>query len=76
MMLSRALQKANMAVKLDHVQNYEGAIEAYEDACRLLHQVLERSYGDEDKRKLDSIVSIFLSLSLSLLLHDGDSLIT
>ena len=65
-----------MAVKLDHVQNYEGAIEAYEDACRLLHQVLERSYGDEDKRKLDSIVSIFLSLSLSLLLHDGDSLIT
>ena len=58
-MLSRALQKANMAVKLDHVQNFEGAIEAYEDACRLLHQVLERSSGDEDKRKLASIVSEF-----------------
>lgn len=56
-MLSRALQKANMAVKLDHVQNFEGAMEAYEDACRLLHQVLDRSSGDEDKRKLDSIVS-------------------
>ena len=57
-MLSRALQKANMAVKLDHVQNFEGAIEAYEDACRLLHQVLDRSSGDEDKRKLDAIVSV------------------
>ena len=57
-MLSRALQKANMAVKLDHVQNFEGAIEAYEDACRLLHQVLDRSSGDEDKRKLESIVSV------------------
>lgn len=56
-MLSRALQKANTAVMLDNVQNYEGAIEAYKDACRLLQQVMLRSTEEEDRRKLDSIVS-------------------
>jgi hypothetical protein len=56
-MLSRALQKANTAVLLDNAQNFEGAIEAYGDACKLLQQVMIRSSGDEDRRKLDSIVS-------------------
>jgi len=56
-MLSRALQKANTAVLLDNAQNFEGAIEAYGDACKLLQQVMIRSTGDEDRRKLDSIVS-------------------
>ena len=54
-MLSRALQKANTAVLLDNAQNFEGALEAYGDACRLLHQVMDRSSGVEDRRKLDSI---------------------
>jgi nicotinate-nucleotide pyrophosphorylase len=56
-MLSRALQKANTAVLLDNAQNYEGAMEAYADACKLLQQVMIRSSGDEDRRKLDAIVS-------------------
>jgi hypothetical protein len=56
-MLSRALQKANTAVLLDNAQNFEGAIEAYGDACKLLQQVMIRSSGEEDRRKLDSIVS-------------------
>jgi len=56
-MLARALQKANTAVLLDNAQNFEGAMEAYGDACRLLSQVMVRSSGDEDKRKLDAIVS-------------------
>jgi hypothetical protein len=58
-MLSRALQKANTAVLLDNASNFEGAIEAYSDACRLLQQVLIRSSGEEDKRKLEAIVSCY-----------------
>lgn len=56
-MLSRALQKANTAVLLDNAQNFEGATEAYEDACKLLQQVMIRSSAEEDRRKLDAIVS-------------------
>ncbi|OAL51954.1 hypothetical protein IQ07DRAFT_506810 [Pyrenochaeta sp. DS3sAY3a] len=54
-MLSRALQKANTAVLLDNAQNFEGATEAYEDACKLLQQVMIRSSQEEDRRKLDAI---------------------
>ncbi|EME80737.1 uncharacterized protein MYCFIDRAFT_87510 [Pseudocercospora fijiensis CIRAD86] len=54
-MLSKALQKANTAVLLDNAQNYEGALEAYSDACDLLTQVMERTSGEDDKRKLDAI---------------------
>lgn len=56
-MLSRALQKANTAVQLDNAQNLEGARIAYSEACELLQQVLRRTSGDEDKRKLEAIVS-------------------
>ena len=56
-MLSRALQKANHAVLLDNAQNYEGAVEAYSDACNLLARVMIRSTGEADRRKLDTIVS-------------------
>jgi hypothetical protein len=54
-MLSKALQKANTAVLLDNAQNFKAASEAYSDACRLLQQVMDRSSGAEDKRKLDAI---------------------
>ncbi|KAM0714265.1 hypothetical protein Q7P37_010052 [Cladosporium fusiforme] len=54
-MLSKALQKANTAVLLDNAQNFEAALEAYSDACRLLQNVMDRSAGAEDKRKLESI---------------------
>ncbi|KAK3671753.1 hypothetical protein LTR78_008298 [Recurvomyces mirabilis] len=54
-MLSKALQKANTAVLLDNAQNFVGALEAYTDACRLLQQVMERSSGADDKRKLEDI---------------------
>lgn len=60
-MLSRALQKANTAVLLDNAQNFEGAVDAYRDACELLHEVMLKSSGEEDKRKLDAIVSSYLS---------------
>lgn len=54
-MLSKALQKANTAVLLDNAQNFEGALEAYNDACRLLQQVMDRSSAIDDRRKLEAI---------------------
>ncbi|PTB68360.1 hypothetical protein BBK36DRAFT_1134923 [Trichoderma citrinoviride] len=60
-MLSRALQKANTAVQLDNAQNFEGAREAYAEACDLLQQVLDRTPGDEDKRKLEAIRQTYTS---------------
>jgi hypothetical protein len=66
-MLSRALQKANTAVLLDNAQNFEGAMEAYEDACKLLQQVMIRSSQEEDRRKLDAIVS-FISPAVALVI--------
>lgn len=54
-MLSKALQKANTAVLLDNAQNFEGAMEAYSEACQLLEQVMLRSAGDEDRKKLAAI---------------------
>jgi hypothetical protein len=63
-MLSVALQKANTAVLLDNAQNVEGAIQAYSEACALLQQVMVRSSGDEDKRKLEAIVSNILPYPL------------
>ncbi|KAI4715352.1 hypothetical protein E4T48_08471 [Aureobasidium sp. EXF-10727] len=55
MMLSKALEKANTAVLLDNAMNYEGALDAYQDACRLLENVLARTSGYDDRRKLDAI---------------------
>lgn len=56
-MLSKALQKANHAVLLDNAQNFEGAMTAYGDACALLQQVMVRSSGPDDRRKLEAVVS-------------------
>jgi hypothetical protein len=57
-MLSKALQKANTAVLLDNAANFEGAMEAYNDACQLLQLVMLRSNGGEDEKlKLQEIVS-------------------
>lgn len=56
-MLSKALQKAKHAVLLDNAQNFEGAMDAYGDACALLKQVMARSSTDEDRRKLEAVVS-------------------
>ncbi len=56
-MLSKALQKANHAVLLDNAQNFEGAMKAYGDACALLQKVMLRSSGDEDRKKLEAVVS-------------------
>lgn len=54
--LSKALQKANTAVLLDNAANYEGAIDAYSDACDLLMQVMRRTDGRDETEKLEEIV--------------------
>ncbi len=56
-MLSKALQKANTAVEFDNAANFEGARSAYTEACELLQQVLQRTTGEEDRKKLEAIVS-------------------
>ena len=56
-MLSKALHKANTAVKLDNAYNFEGARKAYAEACALLQQVLIWATAEEDRRKLEAIVS-------------------
>lgn len=57
-MLAKALEKANTAVRLDNAQNFEGARRAYAEACAVLQQVLLRTSGEEDRRKLEHIVSL------------------
>ncbi|KAJ5788106.1 hypothetical protein N7457_003096 [Penicillium paradoxum] len=60
-MLSKALQKANTAVLLDNAANFEGAMEAYTDACNLLQLVMLRSNGgDEEKFKLQEIRDTYM----------------
>ncbi|KAL4806963.1 hypothetical protein BDV18DRAFT_159192 [Aspergillus unguis] len=60
-MLSKALQKANTAVLLDNAANFEGAMEAYNDACQLLQLVMLRSNGGEEERvKLQEIRDTYM----------------
>ncbi|PWY68061.1 hypothetical protein BO70DRAFT_300779 [Aspergillus heteromorphus CBS 117.55] len=60
-MLSKALQKANTAVLLDNAANFEGAMEAYNDACQLLQLVMLRSDGGEDEKlKLQEIRDTYM----------------
>ncbi|KIW40415.1 uncharacterized protein PV06_07617 [Exophiala oligosperma] len=70
-MLSKALAKANTAVLLDNAQNIEGAIEAYDEACELLQQVLVRSSDLDDRKKLSNIRSTYSNRIAEL--HDLDS---
>ena len=61
-MLSKALAKAKHAVLLDNAQNFEGAMSAYGDACALLQQVMNRSSGEDDRKKLEAVVGARKSL--------------
>ncbi|KAL4986859.1 hypothetical protein BDW68DRAFT_119746 [Aspergillus falconensis] len=78
-MLSKALQKANTAVLLDNAANFEGAMEAYNDACQLLQLVMLRSNGGEDEKlKLQEIRDTYMIRVTELQrmdfsFRDGDS---
>lgn len=68
--LRKALQKAKTAVELDNAQIFQGARSDYQEACDLLHQVLLRTAGDEDKKSLEGIVSPRPRLPFLLLPRD------
>ncbi|KAL2162474.1 hypothetical protein VTH06DRAFT_7388 [Thermothelomyces fergusii] len=65
-MLARALQKANTAVRLDNAQNFEGARRAYAEACAVLRQVLLRTPGEDDRRRLEAIHETYLARVMEL----------
>ncbi|EPS29096.1 hypothetical protein PDE_04045 [Penicillium oxalicum 114-2] len=81
-MLSKALQKANTAVLLDNAANFEGAMEAYTDACQLLQLVMLRSNGgDEERIKLQEIRDTYMAritelqrMDFSIMESDGKAL--
>lgn len=56
-MLSQALKRANDAVGLDNTQDYAGAVAAYQEACECLIEVMKHSSNNEDREKLQQIVS-------------------
>lgn len=70
-MLSKALAKANTAVLLDNAQNFEGAVNAYTEACELLRQVMLRSSDEEDKKKLSAIRGTYSSRINDLKENEG-----
>ncbi|RJE21151.1 hypothetical protein PHISCL_06526 [Aspergillus sclerotialis] len=60
-MLSKALQKANTAVLLDNAANFEGAMDAYNEACQLLQLVMFRSNGGSgEKLRLQEIRDTYM----------------
>ncbi|KAL1841521.1 hypothetical protein VTJ49DRAFT_6950 [Mycothermus thermophilus] len=64
--LARALQKAKTAVRLDNAGNLEGARRAYAEACAVLQQVLLRTSGEEDRRRLEDIHQTYLARVMEL----------
>jgi uncharacterized protein GlcG (DUF336 family) len=55
--LQLALEKANTAVSLDRIGDSAEALENYVAACRLLNIVIFTAKAEEDKLKLQKIVS-------------------
>lgn len=56
-LLEEALHKAKDAVFFDNHQHYEDAIIKYGNSCALLGQVMRTHLEDDDKRKIEAIVS-------------------
>ncbi|KAI8580303.1 hypothetical protein K450DRAFT_237848 [Umbelopsis ramanniana AG] len=59
-LLRSALQKAHVAVLADQEKNNAAALEAYTEALLLLDQVLISVDRDEDKMRIQQIVSAFI----------------
>jgi hypothetical protein len=53
---AKALEKANIAMRLDNGSDFEGAIAAYADACELIRQLTSVGGFDDENKKLDEIV--------------------
>jgi hypothetical protein len=66
LILRSALQKANAAVQCDSTNDVLGAINAYKEAISLLERVLSTVEKENDRQRLQSIVSY----------HNNDNFIT
>lgn len=65
-MLSKALKKADTAVELDNAQDFQGARSAYQEAWNMLQQVVIRMKGDEEKTRLEAMVSLHQGSTVQL----------
>ena len=63
-LLEEALHKAKDAVFFDNHQHFEDAIIKYGNSCALLGQVMRTHLDDDDKRKIEAIVSALVWVSL------------
>ena len=59
-MFSNALQSANTTVMVNNAKSSVGALDAYDDAARLLQSIIDRSISAEDILKLSVVRSTFL----------------
>jgi type I site-specific restriction endonuclease len=60
--LSKALQKANIAVLRDNNHDYSSAIDSYTEACDLLRQVIDSpTVSGEEQRQLETIRNDYYS---------------
>lgn len=57
LLLKSALQRANIAVQCDSANDVLGAMNAYKEAISLLDKVLSTVEKENDKQRLQSIVS-------------------
>lgn len=57
LLLKSALQKANIAVQCDSTNDVLSALNAYKEAITLLERVLSTVEKENDKQRLQSIVS-------------------
>jgi hypothetical protein len=64
-LLKEALHKANNAVFFDNRQNWQDALRAYGDSVGLLNQVVRMNLEDEDRRKLEAIVSLLVQVLMA-----------
>jgi hypothetical protein len=59
--ISKALQKANIAVQRDIDHDFPSAIDSYTEASNLLGQAAGRVSGSETRRKLECIQHVYLA---------------
>lgn len=57
--LSKALQKANIAVLRDRNHDFPSAVNDYMEACNLLGQIADKTTDSEDRRKLENIQNTY-----------------
>ena len=74
-MFSNALQSANTTVMGNNAKSSVGALDAYDDAARLLQNIIDRSTSAEDELKLSVIRNTYLDM-IGEISEEADNQIT